>query len=79
MVVPELPATQLADNCYDSMFYGCTSLAKIKCLATRNISAGCTSRWLTNTAATGTFIKAKGANWESGDSGIPNGWNVQEV
>ena len=25
---PELPATDLKDGCYDSMFYGCTSLTE---------------------------------------------------
>ena len=78
--VPELPATTLASLCYDSMFKGCTSLNYIKCLAT-NISAyNCTGGWVYGVAATGTFVKAAGmTGWTTGNSGIPNGWTVQDA
>ena len=74
---PELPATTLADYCYNGMFYGCTLLNYIKCLAT-NISANnCTDGWVTNVAATGTFVKdASMTSWTTGDNGIPSGWVV---
>ena len=75
---PELPATTLAGNCYNSMFQGCTSLNYIKCLATTNISVG-TYNWVSGVASTGTFVKAAGVSWSTGNNGIPNGWTVQEV
>ena len=73
---PELPATTLVSNCYYQMFNDCTSLNYIKCLAT-NISANyCTSSWVRNVSATGTFIKAANTTWQAGISGIPSGWTV---
>ena len=76
---PELPATTLANGCYASMFYGCTSLNYIKCLAT-DISANyCTSDWVNGVAANGTFVKNPNMpDWTTGDSGIPNGWTVED-
>lgn len=74
-----LPATKLISQCYTNMFNGCTQLDHIKCLATEGLDAlQCTSTWLVGTPDTGTFIKAKGASWTTGDSGIPSGWNVIE-
>ena len=74
---PELPATTLADYCYAFMFYGCTKLNYIKCLAT-NISANsCTVNWVSNVAASGTFVKADNmTSWTTGNNGIPSGWTV---
>ncbi len=73
---PELPATTLVDFCYSSMFYGCSKINYIKCLATDISASGCTSGWLNRTASSGTFIKAAGVNWSTGNNGIPNGWEV---
>ena len=76
---PALPATTLAENCYAYMFNECISLNYIKCLAT-NISASLAlDHWVELVAASGTFVKKAGVSWPSGDSGIPNGWAVQEV
>lgn len=60
------------------MFYMCTSLNRIKCLATNVSSAGnAISSWLYNVASTGTFIKASSeTGWPTGTSGIPSGWTV---
>ena len=74
---PELPATTLASNCYNSMFNGCTNLTYVKCLAEYSL-ANCTN-WLNNVSATGTFVKKTGVTWDSGSSGIPTGWTVEEV
>ena len=76
---PELPATTLADYCYYNMFQGCTNLNYIKCLATDISASNCTINWVSGVSATGTFVKALGmSGWSSGNSGIPDGWTVQE-
>lgn len=62
------------------MFYGCTNLNNVTCLAT-NISAQyCTSNWLYNVAPTGTFVKAASADWsgKTGNDGIPASWTVED-
>jgi hypothetical protein len=74
---PVLPATSLKNNSYNAMFYGCSSLNYIKCLATSISATGCTSNWVNGVAATGTFVKAASiGNWTTGDNGIPSGWTV---
>ena len=78
---PELPATTLVDNCYRYMFDGCYNLNYIKCLATNNISSVYACHyWTDGVASTGTFIKSASAtDWETGPSGIPSGWTVQDA
>ena len=73
---PVLPATTLASGCYGYMFERCTNLNYIKCLATDISALNCTVYWLTNVASTGTFVKAAGVNWATGDNGIPANWDV---
>ena len=76
---PALPATTLADGCYYEMFYGCTSLSSITCLATAGINENeSTSDWVNGVASTGTFNRASGATWPTGNNGIPSGWTVNE-
>ena len=75
---PELPATMLADGCYNSMFYGCTSLNYIKMLATDISASDCLSNWVSGVASTGTFVKNSAATWtKTGTSGVPSGWTIQ--
>ena len=75
---PELPAPTLVNGCYFSMFYGCTSLNYIKMLATDVSPSTCLRFWVTNVAASGTFIKNASATWDiTGDNGVPSGWTVQ--
>lgn len=77
---PTLPATTLADSCYQYMFIGCTSLNYIKCLATDISASNCTSNWVSSVASTGTFVKASSmTSWTTGNSGIPEGWTVQNA
>ena len=79
---PELPATNLENRCYYRMFYECSRLNYIKCLATRQISDlyGNTEDWTYKVSSTGTFIKSASAtDWETGKSGIPSGWTVQDA
>ena len=73
---PDLPATTLVQNCYRDMFNGCTNLNYIKCLATNISASNCTTGWVTNVAATGTFVKAENVSWGTGVSGIPTGWTA---
>ena len=75
---PTLPATTLADSCYGDMFYGCTKLSYIKCLATDISATNCTSDWVSGVASSGTFVKATSmTSWGTGTSGIPSGWTIE--
>ena len=77
---PVLPATTLAPYCYQSMFYGCTSLNHITCLATDISAWGCTDYWVYDVSSTGTFVKHPDMNnWTTGYSGIPSGWIVKDA
>jgi len=77
---PALPATTLAAYCYNLIFYGCTSLNYIKCLATDVSASNCTTNWVKNVAATGTFVKAASmTDWTTDNNGIPSGWTVEDA
>lgn len=79
-VAPELPATVLKYNCYEQMFDTCTSLNYVKCLA-RNVGEGidfCYS-WLYDVSPNGTFVRYPGETWYRWESGIPEGWTVQDA
>jgi len=74
---PVLPAPELRQNCYQSMFEGCANLTYIKCLATSINAVGCTTDWVVDVTADGTFVKAANfTGWSTGDNGIPSGWTV---
>ena len=77
---PVLPATTLIDNCYYEMFNGCSVLNYIKCLATDISANDCTTNWVYNVSASGTFVKdASMTNWTTGDDcGIPSDWTVED-
>lgn len=76
---PELPATTLVERCYYEMFEDCTSLNYVKCLATDMSPILSTGWWLSHVSSTGTFIKHPNATWPTGESGIPDGWTVQDA
>ena len=80
---PDLLSTSLFQDCYYEMFSGCTNLNYIKCLApVSGVGVDVypyTFNWLKGVASSGTFVKASGSNWSSGDSGIPYNWTVQEA
>ena len=62
------------------MFSGCTNLNYIKMLATDISADGCLETWVNNVSSTGTFVKDPNmTSLPTGDSGIPNGWTVQDV
>ena len=73
---PELPASALARSCYQHMFMSCSSLNYIKCLAADISATFCTDYWVLGVASTGTFVKNPNTTWETGFSGIPEGWTV---
>lgn len=74
---PTLRATTLASGCYYDMFNGCTNLHSITCLTTTTISnRDYTADWVNGVSNSGTFTKASGINWPSGNDGIPSGWEV---
>jgi len=77
VTAPVLPAATLTPGCYEHMFMNCNSLNYVKCLATDLGDNSSTDGWLTNVAATGTFVQAQGADWSvkgttEGTWGDPN-------
>ena len=79
MKAPELPAATLLGLCYYDMFNGCSSLNYIKCLATDISEFLCTAAWVRGVASSGTFVKDANTTWPSGESGIPEGWTIQDA
>ena len=76
---PILPARTIYMGTYANMFARCSNLSYIKCLANNFAETLTMSNWVNGVASTGTFIKAAGATWSTGTSGIPTGWTVQNV
>ena len=82
---PELPATTLVNGCYNQMFQMAyvsqnRTLNFIKCLATDISASDCLTDWLQWVKPqSGTFVKAAGVTWPSGNSGIPTGWSVVDA
>ena len=77
---PELPAKFLYSGCYEYMFYNCTNLNYIKCLAISISASNCTTNWVNGVASSGTFTKAASmSDWTTGSDGIPEGWTVQNA
>ena len=74
---PVLPAPTLVANCYLDMFNGASALNEVVCLATDKTASGCTTRWLRGVAEYGTFWKASGVVWASGESAVPKNWVIQ--
>jgi hypothetical protein len=75
---PELPAINLAYNCYNQMFQGCTNLNYISAMFMTTPSTVYTYNWVKGVAATGTFVKNSQATWDvTGRHGIPEGWTIE--
>ena len=67
---PVLPAPTLVQDCYRQMFYNCRNLNTVTCLATTGINTNnSTNNWLSNTSSSGTFYRATGVSWPTGNSG----------
>ena len=73
---PDLLASTLMKECYGYMFNYCPNLNYIKCMATTKSATDCLKGWVTNVAASGTFVKDSNTSWSTGASGIPTGWTV---
>lgn len=77
-----LPATELVKECYREMFDGAKLLDAVITLAakTKHSAENCTTNWLNNVSATGTFIRPEGVDdWAPNNaSGIPKGWTPQD-
>ena len=61
------------------MFYGCTNLKYIKCLATDTSASNCTNGWIIGISSTGDFYTPAATIWTSGINGIPTGWTRHDV
>lgn len=68
-----------AETCMQQMFLNCSKLNYIKCLCSGYKPATATNNWVYGVSPTGTFVKKTGVDWEIGDNGIPNGWEIIEV
>ena len=76
-VAPDLLASTLVNECYGNMFNGCSNLNHIKCIAVSGFSAtNALTNWVSDVAASGTFVQDVDADWTTGASGIPTGWDV---
>lgn len=75
---PELPATSYAKAAYGVMFSGDTNLSYVKCMLIDGTQLN-ESSWLINVSSTGTFVKSENSTWNTGPSGIPEGWTVETV
>lgn len=71
---PKLPATTLANYCYNSMFYGCSKLKEVRISATTT-ATNALDNWLSGVSPTGEFYCDPNATiFQTGASGIPEGW-----
>ena len=76
---PDLLARTTVARAYIQMFLYCSNLNYIKCLGNQGDGTA-TGNWVNGVNTTnGTFVKASGVNWDTGESGIPDGWTVLEV
>lgn len=75
---PILSAATLVDDCYHSMFYGCSSLSAITCLATSISASNCVFDWVNGVAPSGEFRRESAmTDWQVDSiNGIPVGWSV---
>lgn len=76
---PDLPATTLpTQNAYSLMFFGCSSLNYLKCMAIDGVGGVNTQNWFNGVPTGGTFVKNANAIWTEtfGTSCVPTGWTV---
>jgi hypothetical protein len=77
---PVLHAQNLVSNCYAKMFNECRVLEKITCLATTKASSS-TTNWVegVDNNSGKLVVPASGMEftWESGNSGLRDGWTIE--
>ena len=76
---PDLLAATLPDNAYYQLFYGCSNLNYVRCLATDISATDCLTNWMSGVPSTGTFVKQANSQWPEGTDGIPEGWTVENA
>lgn len=70
-----LPLAKLENYCYTAMFYNCSLLSSVTCLANEISNTSSINAWLFNVAKNGNFYKpASTAN----NFGIPSTWSVND-
>jgi hypothetical protein len=87
---PELKAETLADNCYNSMFSGCSKLNKVVCLATTNATdalgnwlngagtdASVTKRTLVRAESNKKWINNDDWTWGTANWYVPTSWTIE--
>ena len=75
---PALPATTLANNCYNGMFNGCTKISSLAVYFTAfNQTLSCTTGWLEGVSTTGTFHCPSSLDTTTRDaSHVPADWTI---
>jgi len=76
---PELAASSIGARSYWSMFYGCSKLNYVRCLATSKSTNNPISNWLTGVSTTGTFVKSADIEDSFWTDSIPSGWTIKNV
>ena len=76
---PDILCSEIGTRGCEQMFYGCSSLNQIKCLA-ETLGSYAVSNWVDGVVGSGTFRKKTSmSGWDTGVSGIPSGWTVVNV
>lgn len=74
---PVIMAETIGERGCMTMFYNCSSLNQVTCMATDVTANYATLNWVNGVAASGTFYKNPNmSDWPTGTSGIPDGWTV---
>ena len=79
---PELPAPALVKDGYKEMFYDCSKLNHVACLATDITATDCTKDWLGNagTEATSKPVLESVLDMKAGsDDGVPVSWTAKKI
>lgn len=79
---PDIPdILVLATSCFEEMFYGCSNLNYIRCLANSRgeVGSGECKDWMYGVASSGTFVtNGFGMGWiHNSPDGIPEGWDTR--
>lgn len=64
---------------FSKMFYNCKKLHTVYCLISNQFSSSGFSQWLTGVADSGTIYLLEGSTLPTGENGIPETWNVQQI
>ena len=65
-----------ASDCFERMFYGCSSLDEVS-IGLQSYTAANHTDWLYGVAATGTLWAPSGLSIPVGNNGVPSGWSVR--